>query len=402
MDKGISEEYEQYTPGLVLLDAVPVLLFLMTGIIIYSMYGSPVFLAGAIASFIGGSCKVIWKLIVVLKKRDVEVLTKAFRKLMPAGFILMFLSVIISAAGDVISGTPVSEGTLSGLWRGLTMMPAVLFFIAGSAGMCFMGYLGSHMDKSARANWIEELVNTLAQLAFLIGVVAVYFGSYYHADAAAISALESTDSVSVQAEEELYYFDGPGTDTALVFYPGAKVEASAYAPLLHDLADGGIDCYLCKMPLNFALLGKDAADEIRTNYEEGNDKAAAGNHYETWLIGGHSLGGAAASMYLEKAEHGSDTWSGIIFLASYPSYYCDIPALMIYGTEDEIINTDKVYSAEDIWPGPFDEQPIDGGNHAQFGNYGAQKGDGRPDISQDEQQKCAETLIFEWFNSFSL
>jgi hypothetical protein len=42
--------------------------------------------------------------------------------------------------------------------------------------MCLMGYLGSRMDDSARANWIEEMVNTAAQFAVLAGVVLVYCG----------------------------------------------------------------------------------------------------------------------------------------------------------------------------------------------------------------------------------
>ena len=74
MSKTIPEEYRQYTLGLAVVDAVPVLLFLMSTVVIYSMYGSPVFLAGAIACFLGGSSKVLWKLIVVLKEQDTEVL----------------------------------------------------------------------------------------------------------------------------------------------------------------------------------------------------------------------------------------------------------------------------------------------------------------------------------------
>lgn len=173
-EENITEEMGQFTWGLVLLDAVPVLVFLASCLIIYSMFGSPVFLAGAIASFAGGSAKVLWKLIVVLKKRDKRVLTKAFHILMPAGFGLMLLSIIVRTIIDAAGGDPLK--TLSGLWNGLTMMPAGIFFLAGFAGMFLMGYLGSHMDGSARSNYIEEIVNTIAQLAMLIGVIIVFFG----------------------------------------------------------------------------------------------------------------------------------------------------------------------------------------------------------------------------------
>ena len=251
-----SDEYKEYTMGLALLDIMPVLLFLASGLIMYSMYGSPLLLAGVLACFMGGLCKAIWKMIVVVSEKDFSGLTRMFHILMPAGFVLMILSVF---AGG--------KAAFSGLWRSLTMMPASILFVAGFVLMCIMGYLGSHMDNSARSNWIEELVNTLAQLAILAGVIAVYFGTFYHADVTALAALESTEDVSVHEiikEDDAangWFFDGPGTDSALVFYPGAKVEAAAYAPLMKELSFRGVDCYLCKMPLNFALLGKDTAEE---------------------------------------------------------------------------------------------------------------------------------------------
>ena len=142
--------------GLALFDAVPVIFFLMSTIVIYSMYGSPVFLIGAVACFLGGSAKVLWKLIVVLKKKDVSVLTKAFRILMFGGFGLMLLAVVISAVSDsangvpgAVSGQPGSGGALADLWDALTMMPATLFFIAGIAGMCCMA-LGVAPGRAAR------------------------------------------------------------------------------------------------------------------------------------------------------------------------------------------------------------------------------------------------------------
>ena len=160
------DEFDEYTVGLALVDLMPVLLFLVSGLVIHSMYESPVLLAGVLASFTGGLCKAIWKLTVVIVRKDYSGLTRAFRVLMPAGFALMILSV--PAGGKT---------ALSGLWRSLTMMPAAILFAAGFALMCLMGYLGSHMDSSARSNWIEELVNILAQLAVLAGVIVVYFGT---------------------------------------------------------------------------------------------------------------------------------------------------------------------------------------------------------------------------------
>ena len=378
------EKYKYYTMGLALFDLLPVLLFLLSGLIIYSMYRSPLLLAGVLACFIGGLSKAVWKIIVVRRGADLSSLTRAFRMLMPAGFVLMMLSV---PAGGIEA--------FRGLWRSLTMMPAVIFFAAGLALMCFMGYLGSHMDSSARSNWIEEAVNTMAQLAVLIAVIIVYFGNYYHAGSAALSAMQGTEKVNVteitEEDTSCWLFDGPGTESALVFYPGAKVEAAAYAPLMEGIASGGTDCFLCSMPLNIALLDKDAADSIRESYRD---------KYRNWYIGGHSLGGATAAMAAddaEEAEPGED-WDGIILLAAYPTDEIDTPVLSVKGSRDGVLNSDRYEKADEdgLWPGDFEEIVIKGGNHAQFGDYGEQEGDNDAAIDASEQWKKTAEAVVRW------
>ena len=157
----MDENYKDYTLGLVLFDSVPVVLFLISGLLIYSHFSSGIFLASVIAMFLGGANKVLWKLIVVKDKKDVSILTKAFRVLMFGGFGVMILSVILR----------IDQGVLGAFVRGFTSMPSMLLFITGIAGMCVMGYLGSHMDTSARSNWIEEAVNSASQLAVMIGLL---------------------------------------------------------------------------------------------------------------------------------------------------------------------------------------------------------------------------------------
>lgn len=438
----LSKEYEQYTIGLALLDAVPVLLFLLSGIILYTMFEDRMFLAGVICCFIGGLSKVYWKFVIVLKKRNSAGLTAIFHVLMPVGFVLMALPVILTAVKQITGGTPVGQSILANLWRGLTMQPAMWCFIGGFALMCLMGYLGAVMDESARANWIEELVNTLAQGAILAGVILVYLGTFYHASDAAIEKLGSTGSVlvteiSTQAEDannspstetstqakdanntlsaeenagdgaaqdsasedadasdesgNVYFFDGPGTDAAFVFYPGAKVEASSYAPLMSSLSESGIDCYLCQMPENLALLDRDLADDIRS-------AGSRPDNYTKWFIGGHSLGGAVASMYLADCE---ENWDGLILLAAYPTDKLSIPTLSIYGTEDGVLNREKYAKADadGLWPEDFTQVTIKGGNHAGFGDYGNQKGDGTAAITAEKQQAETVSAILEFAGS---
>ena len=98
--------------------------------------------------------------------------------------------------------------------------------------------------------------------------------------------------------------DGYGNDTALIFYPGAKVEYTSYLPMLSKLASESVDCYLVKMPFNFALLGENRADSI---IDTGN--------YSHYFISSHSLGGYVASSYLAHTNKSE----GLILLASYPT-----------------------------------------------------------------------------------
>ena len=142
-----------------------------------------------------------------------------------------------------------------------------------------------------------------AALLFSAVVFYCYVSDYYKADRAAAEALK-TDEVSVEKTDYGWYFDGPSEDTALVFYPGGKVEETAYAPLLHSLAAGGVDVCLAKMPFRLAVLDRDAARDMIEMYS-----------YEKWYIGGHSLGGVMAADF---AAGNSDLFEGVILLAAYP------------------------------------------------------------------------------------
>ena len=219
-------------------------------------------------------------------------------------------------------------------------------------------------------------------LIYVLGAV-VYFGIYYHATDHAKSFLTSTTDVSVNRVESGFMFDGPGTDRALIFYPGAKVEETAYAELMSRLARGGIDCFLVKMPLHMAFMGRGKAAGIMATYD-----------YDKWYISGHSLGGAIAALYC--AEHG-DEFDGMALLASYSTMDIrdDLPMVSIVASNDHVLQWD-VYEANQINnPPDAVEVMIEGGNHCQFGDYGFQKGDGTATISREEQLSQVTEAILE-------
>lgn len=227
-----------------------------------------------------------------------------------------------------------------------------------------------------KKKWLIPLIVFIV----LILVCAGYFADYYHATADVQECFDAEGSVRVRQNAQGLFVDGPGEDDAFIFYPGAKVEYTAYLPLAYALAEDGIDCFLVKMPLNFALFGSGKAGDIMEHYD-----------YEHWYLGGHSLGGVAASMYAAGRD-----LDGLILLASYPTKGVYAPVLEIYGDQDGVLNMEKRAEADQDLPEDYEIEVIEGGNHAQFGNYGEQKGDCKAAISREEQQEITAEKIEEF------
>ena len=108
--------------------------------------------------------------------------------------------------------------------------------------------------------------------------------------------------------------------------------------------------------------------------------------YDHWYLSGHSLGGAMAASY---ASGHLESLNGLVLLAAYPTKSLksdSFSVLSLYGSEDGVLNMEKVEEGKAYMPVDYAEVCIEGGNHAQFGNYGEQKGDHAADISWEEQQ----------------
>jgi hypothetical protein len=221
----------------------------------------------------------------------------------------------------------------------------------------------------------------LAVLLLLVIGAAVFTGVYYHADGTALRSLQPDDTVAVIQTGYGWLFDGPSDDRALIFYPGGKVEETAYAPLLHLLAAQGMDVCLVQMPLRLAVLDQYAADEVMKTHD-----------YAHWYIGGHSLGGAVAALYAAKR---AERLEGVILLAAYPTKQLpdSLCEILLVGSEDRVVNQAKLESGRLYAPACFCEHILEGGNHAQFGSYGPQKGDGTPTISAESQVEQTVALI---------
>ena len=231
------------------------------------------------------------------------------------------------------------------------------------------------MKKACKILITVLLLITIPAAAFLI-----YLSVYYHAEDKALDALISDGTVSVSKTDFGWFFDGPSEDTAMVFYPGAKVEETSYAPLLKELASRGVDVFLVKMPFRMAFFDVDAAEEIFDMYD-----------YERWYLGGHSLGGAMAAY---QASEDPEDLTGIVLLASFPTREVpgDLEEILIVGSEDQVVDWDKIEAGREYAPDDYHEYIIEGGNHALFGCYGQQRGDGTATVTDEVQ--ISETVDF--------
>ncbi len=230
--------------------------------------------------------------------------------------------------------------------------------------------------KNRKKRLLIGLLSTFLALALIFGACALYVLDYYPADTDAVAAFGEADGVEENVLEDGSIAFVPEAPTAgFIFYPGGKVEHTAYVPLMRALAARGMLCVLVKMPLRLAVLDSNAADGVQELYPEVKD----------WYIGGHSLGGSMAAAYLEK---NSDDFCGLVLLGAYSTADLSdtsLSVLSLYGSEDGVMNAEKYEKNKQNLPEDFTEIEIEGGCHAYFGTYGAQKGDGTPTLTNTEQ-----------------
>jgi len=220
----------------------------------------------------------------------------------------------------------------------------------------------------------------IALVLLFAGAFFLYVSQYYKADENAKKIMQSEDISISKGKDFLVFNPDKEKDLkkAYIFYPGGKVQETAYAPLLQKLSGEGLTCILMKMPFRLAVFDVNAADRVFAEFTD----------IQSFYIGGHSLGGAMASSYAVKRSTGI---KGLILLGAYPVKQTEIPTLILYGSEDKILNRKKLQGLTGI-------HEIMGGNHALFGDYGIQKGDGEATISREAQQEEAVKAILDFIS----
>ena len=194
----------------------------------------------------------------------------------------------------------------------------------------------------------------------------------------ALDALESDSWVTVEQGDWIVFQPADAKPvTGFIFYPGGRVDYRSYAPALREIAAQGYLVVLVPAPLNLMVFNPDAAQGVLAQFPQ----------IENWAIGGHSLGGAMAANYVYTNPAASD---GLVLWASYPASNNNlrdsgIPVISMYGTLD-MAGMEKFDQSEALLPVDTTWVVIEGGNHAQFGDYGFQSGDNVATISAADQQ----------------
>ena len=243
-----------------------------------------------------------------------------------------------------------------------------------------------HQKKTRKAKPI--LITVLGLLVVLIGIMFGYVSDYYDADESAYALLTSTEEVQFLNDSPIHFSPIEQSDKGIIFYPGGKVDENAYTPLMQPLTEMGYDTFIPEMPFHLAVFDVDAADKIIENNPE----------IEYWYVGGHSLGAAMAASYVADNVEKVD---GLILLAGYSTAdlsQSKLPVLALYGSKDEVMDAEKVTEYRSNLPDDTIIETISGGNHAQFGRYGEQAGDGQAEISIEEQLNYTVTAIKEFIS----
>jgi hypothetical protein len=179
--------------------------------------------------------------------------------------------------------------------------------------------------------------------------------------------------------------------TGLAIYPGAFVEPRAYAVAARAIASFGYFVAIVPFEGGMAVTNPMAALSVVAQHPE----------IFEWAIAGHSMGGAAASIFAAAAASDPNLASlvnlqAIALWASYPApAMMGNPAADLSGTAlkatsitadlDGVLNWDNYNDTLGQLPPATRIAEIRGGNHAQFGYYGDQEGDNPAQINRESQ-----------------
>jgi len=234
--------------------------------------------------------------------------------------------------------------------------------------------------------WIRHIGIGLAGLIILLFIaLAIYSSTSYKPLQGmndAVNTIDYSDVTVTETKDHIFFTSGFATKHIL-FIPGGLVEPHSYDYLMYTLALSGYDITVFKPFFNLAILTPNYAKKFLSDDQEN-------------IIMGHSLGGVVASMIAS----GNDDITTVILMGSYPIRdISDKDTLIITAEFDINMDQEAFQDSLQYVNSNTVFYEIDGGNHAQFGWYGPQKGDGSATISTLEQQQLVHARIVDFLNS---
>ncbi|KAA9085053.1 alpha/beta hydrolase [Microbacterium radiodurans] len=253
-----------------------------------------------------------------------------------------------SAAGGAAAGGPAAAGARVGRARPRSRVRRVVWIVLASLG----GLI----------------------LAAVIGILVWSQVGVMDAEAGPLAAVRADERI-VMSEVDGSVVLAPASassEVGLVFVPGAKVQAEAYAATLAGVvADDDVTVVITRPWLNLAFFDPRPLSAF-TDLAPG---------VSSWLVGGHSLGGVRACQLASDAD-------GLVLFASYCANDLSgsgLPVLSLSGSEDGLTTPQKVEDSAPLLPADAAFVEIPGASHASFGDYGPQAGDGTPTISESDR-----------------
>ena len=223
----------------------------------------------------------------------------------------------------------------------------------------------------------RAVIGLLMAVALVAVIVLAWAHTVMGGDRSAALEVWTNDAVEVTETDVAYVLrpvDGASGD-GLVFIPGACVDPFAYARnLVGTVEEHGTTVVITKPTLNLAFFDTRPLSAF----------TAAAPEVNRWSVGGHSLGGVRAC---QLAIDGDVEVSGLVLFGSYCANDVSdtgLAVLSISGTNDGLTTPADVDDNAVLLPADATFVVLDGANHADFGDYGPQAGDGASTLPRSD------------------
>ncbi len=227
-----------------------------------------------------------------------------------------------------------------------------------------------------------KILGRVVAIVLVVAVLAVvgilfYSNTVMRGDRAAALEAWENPAVTITSTDHSIVISptGEATGAGLVFIPGAKVDPYAYLYKLSGIVEqSGATVVITKPTLNLAFFDTRPLSVFEADAPD----------VTRWFVGGHSLGGVRACQLA-----GTDGTVGLVLFGSYCANDLSgsgLEVLSISGSNDGLSTPSKIDEAKHLLPENTNFVQIEGLNHAGFGDYGYQSGDGVSTLTDAEER----------------